>query len=44
MSEITSDHEGYGGGHAAAAGASIPKGKEKEFINSCENYLRDKLK
>lgn len=44
LSEITSDHEGYGGGHAAAAGAFIPKGKEKEFINSCENYLRDKLK
>ncbi len=44
LSEITSDHEGYGGGHTAAAGAFIPKGKEKEFIDSCENYLRDKLK
>ena len=44
LSEITSYHGGYGGGHAAAAGAFIPKGKEKEFIDSCESYLRDKLK
>jgi len=36
---ITENHNGYGGGHAAAAGAFLPVGKENEFINSCENYL-----
>jgi len=30
---------GYGGGHAAAGGAFIKKGKEQEFINMCEKYL-----
>jgi RecJ-like exonuclease len=43
MGEVTGD-DGHGGGHAAAAGAFIPRGKEKEFIGSCEKYLKDKLK
>ncbi len=43
LTEITEDHEGYGGGHAAAAGAFIPKGREKEFIGSCESYLKENL-
>jgi len=32
---------GYGGGHIAAGGAFIKKGKEKEFINMCEKYLEE---
>lgn len=43
MSELTRDYEGFGGGHAAAAGAFIPRGKEKEFMDLCENYLKSKL-
>jgi len=43
LSELTQDYDGYGGGHVAAAGAFIPKGKEKEFTDSCENYLKGKL-
>ena len=43
MSKLTKDYGGYGGGHAIAAGAFIPKGREKEFIASCENYLKEKL-
>ncbi|RKX37186.1 MAG: hypothetical protein DRP20_05025 [Thermotogae bacterium] len=42
--EITKKYGSYGGGHHAAAGAFIPMGKEKEFIDTCENYLEDKLK
>ncbi len=42
--KIANNYGGYGGGHANAAGAFIPKGREKEFIDSCEKYLKDKLK
>lgn len=34
---------GYGGGHVAAGGAFIKRGKEKEFIDICEKYLKDVL-
>ena len=34
---------GYGGGHAAAGGAFIKKGVEKEIINICESYLKEVL-
>ncbi|MCD6478152.1 MAG: DHH family phosphoesterase [Candidatus Aenigmarchaeota archaeon] len=37
--KVAKEYNGYGGGHQAAAGAFIPIGKEKEFINACENYL-----
>jgi RecJ-like exonuclease len=30
---------GWGGGHKYAAGAFIPKGKEKEFIDAVNNLL-----
>lgn len=43
MSQLTKDYDGFGGGHAAAAGAFIPRGKENEFMDLCENYLKDKL-
>lgn len=43
MSQLTRDYDGFGGGHASAAGAFIPRGKEKEFINMCEEYLKNKL-
>ncbi len=44
LSELTKNHNGFGGGHVAAAGAFIPKGKEKEFIDSCERYLKENFK
>lgn len=34
---------GYGGGHAGAGGAYIDKEKMEEFINMCENYLKEVL-
>ena len=43
LEKVTEGMEGYGGGHASAAGAFIPKGKEKEFIDACETYLKEKL-
>ena len=44
MDTLTKKYDSQGGGHAAAAGAFIPRGKEKEFISACEKYLEDKLK
>lgn len=32
---------GNGGGHLAAAGATIPAGKEEEFIHACEQILKN---
>ena len=34
---------GYGGGHSIAAGASIPKGKEKEFLNVVDEIVSSQL-
>ncbi|MBR9682174.1 MAG: DHH family phosphoesterase, partial [Candidatus Aenigmarchaeota archaeon] len=31
---------GDGGGHKQAAGATIPRGKEEEFIEECNNLLK----
>ncbi len=35
--------DGFGGGHSIAAGATIPKGKEKEFIRLLEKELQHQL-
>lgn len=34
---------GVGGGHNIAAGATIPKGKEEEFLDLVENEIRNQL-
>ena len=34
---------GYGGGHNVAAGATIPEGKEEEFLNIAEDLLAAQL-
>ncbi len=34
---------GVGGGHNIAAGATIPKGKEEEFLNLLEKEIKDQL-
>jgi len=35
---------GVGGGHNIAAGATIPKGKEEEFLDLLENEIKNQLK
>jgi len=40
ISKAASVVGGQGGGHAGAAGASIPKGEEERFINSIEEILK----
>ena len=34
---------GVGGGHSIAAGATIPKGKEEEFLDILEKEIKDQL-
>jgi len=34
---------GEGGGHAGAAGATIPRGKEENFINTIERLIKIRL-
>ncbi len=40
VSKAAKEFGGEGGGHSAASGATIPKGKEEEFINFIENLLQ----
>jgi RecJ-like exonuclease len=42
VSEVASKLGGEGGGHLGAAGATIPKGKEEEFINFVEQMITNK--
>ena len=35
--------EGVGGGHSIAAGATIPKGKEEEFLDLLEEEIKNQL-
>ncbi len=35
--------DGVGGGHSIAAGATIPKGKEEEFLNLLEKEIKNQL-
>lgn len=39
LTEVIQDWEGEAGGHELAAGAYIPEGKEKEFINRVDKLL-----
>ncbi|MDI6887894.1 MAG: DHHA1 domain-containing protein, partial [Candidatus Thermoplasmatota archaeon] len=34
---------GIGGGHNIAAGATIPKGSEEEFLNEVERVIKEQL-
>lgn len=43
MREASAMVGGYGGGHNIAAGASIPKGKEDEFIDIVEKMIKKQL-
>ncbi len=43
MKEASEMVGGYGGGHNIAAGASIPKGKEEEFLDIVEKMIREKV-
>lgn len=43
MKEASAMVGGYGGGHNIAAGASIPPGKEEEFIDIVEKMLQKQL-
>jgi RecJ-like exonuclease len=39
LSRAAREFDGQGGGHAGAAGATIPAGSEERFINTVENLL-----
>ena len=43
MKNAASSLGGVGGGHSIAAGATIPKGKEEEFINRVEQAIKAQL-
>ena len=43
MAEASSKVGGYGGGHNVAAGATIPEGKEDEFLDIVEEMVRAQL-
>ncbi len=43
MREASEEVGGYGGGHNVAAGASIPKGKEEEFLDIVENMIKKQI-
>ncbi len=43
MKEASAKVGGYGGGHNIAAGASIPKGSEEEFLEIVEKMIKKQL-
>ncbi len=43
MREASAQVGGFGGGHNIAAGATIPKGKEEEFLDIVERMIRKQL-
>ena len=43
MREASSQVGGFGGGHNIAAGATIPKGKEEEFLDIVERMIKKQL-
>jgi len=43
MKNAASYVEGVGGGHSIAAGATIPKGKEEEFLDLLEEQIKNQL-
>lgn len=44
MNEAAKEVGSNGGGHAIAAGAWIPKGKEKQFLIKCKEIIQKQLK
>ena len=44
MKKISSDIGGYGGGHKIAAGATIAKNMEKEFLEKTDKILIQQIK
>ena len=43
MKKAAGELEGVGGGHNIAAGATIPKGKEEEFLDLLEKEIKNQL-
>jgi RecJ-like exonuclease len=43
MKKAASNVNGVGGGHSIAAGATIPKGKEEEFLDSLEEIIKSQI-
>ena len=43
MKNATKKIDGFGGGHSIAAGATIPKGKEEEFLEIVEKEIKNQL-
>ncbi len=43
MQQAAQHFEGVGGGHNIAAGATIPKGKEQDFIHTVEEIIKEQL-
>lgn len=43
LKKSASVFNGVGGGHSIAAGATIPKGKEEEFLNELEKEIKSQL-
>ena len=39
MRDVCAEFGGQGGGHAIAAGGTIPKGREKEFLEALDRYI-----
>ena len=44
MREASSQVGGFGGGHNIAAGATIPRGKEEEFLEIVEKMIKKQIK
>ena len=43
MNQVSKELNGIGGGHKIAAGATIPKGKEEDFLNLLEIKIKSQL-
>jgi len=43
LKKVAGAVNGVGGGHSIAAGATIPKGKEEEFLTLLEEEIKDQL-
>jgi len=43
MQVAAAHFDGVGGGHNIAAGATIPKGKEEEFVEFVEHIIKEQL-
>jgi single-stranded-DNA-specific exonuclease len=44
LKKVAGIFNGVGGGHSIAAGATIPKGKEEEFLDELEKEIKNQLK